>query len=96
MINIMYTDHLKLRLRVRKIPFRFPKIIYEEPDQTFFDNVERTYVAIKKLRYGTTFKNFMIAYERHNENIYIITIHPITEEKIINRVLSGRWSKNGK
>jgi hypothetical protein len=33
----------------------------------------------------------MIAYEEKKGIVEIITIHPITEEKIINRTMKGRW-----
>lgn len=37
----------------------------------------------------------MIVYEKNKDVIEIITINPISEEKIIKRTISGRWSKNG-
>ena len=94
MVNIVYTEHLKLRLRVRKIPYEYPKIIYENPDQKFFDELEKTSVAIKKLKYNKKLRNMMIVYEVKDEKVEIVTIHPITDEKIINRTISGRWTKN--
>lgn len=94
MVRITYTDHLKLRLGVRKIPEDYPKIIYTNPDQKFFDNLEGTYIAIKRLKYNQKLRKMMIAYEKKNEEVEIITIHPITDEKIINRIMSGRWEKN--
>ena len=36
----------------------------------------------------------MIAYEEKDEEIEIIIIHPLTDEKIMNRIMSGRWTKN--
>jgi len=36
----------------------------------------------------------MIAYEEKEGKIEIVTIHPITDEKIINRIMSKRWTKN--
>lgn len=36
----------------------------------------------------------MIAYEKNNGEIEVVTIHPISDEKIANRLISGRWSKN--
>jgi len=36
----------------------------------------------------------MIAYDVIKECIEIVTIHPIADEKIINRILNGRWIKN--
>ena len=94
MHNTKYTEHLKLRLKVRKIPEEYPKKIYENPDQKLFDNLEGTFISIKKLPYNTKVRNMMIAYEEKNEEINIITIHPISEEKIINKIISKRWSKN--
>lgn len=94
MANIEYTEHLKLRLKVRKIPEEYPQKIYESPEQKFFDNAEKTFIAIKKLHYNKKMRNMMIAYEEKEGKIEIVTIHPITDEKIINRIMSKRWAKN--
>lgn len=94
MADIVYTDHLKLRLKIRKISYDYPNIIFNEPEQEFFDRVEENYIAIKKLKYSNKERNMMIAYEKKGSDIEIITIHPIKEEKIINRTISGRWKKN--
>lgn len=94
MTKIEYTEHLKLKLKVRKIPENYPKEICQNPEQRFYDNVEKTFIAIKKLKYNKKARNMMIAYEENEDLIEIITIHPITDEKIINRVMSGRWTKN--
>ena len=94
MVNIRYTNHLKLRLKIRKFPNEYPKIIYEKPEQRYYDNSEKTNIAIKKLKYNNKPRNIMIAYERKNEEVEIITIHPISDEKILNRVMSGRWRKH--
>jgi hypothetical protein len=94
MAKMIFTDHLKLRLKIRKTPNSYPKIIYEDPDQSFFDNLEKTNIAIKKLKYNNKLRNMMIAFDVINGNIEIITIHPITDERILNRLISGRWRKN--
>ena len=94
MVNISYTDHLELRLKIRKIPYEYPKLIFNEPEQKFFDITEQTYIAIKKLKYNQKERHMMIAYEKKDDNIEIVTIHPINEEKIINRTIRGRWIKN--
>jgi len=49
MAKVEYTVHLKLRLKVRKIPEDYPQEIYESLEQRFFDNAEKTSIAIKKL-----------------------------------------------
>ena len=93
-MEIIYTNHLKLRLKVREIPEDYPKLIYKNPEKKFFDNVEEAYISIKKLKYNNKLRNMMIAYEIKDEKIEIITIHPISDEKIKNRILTGRWIKN--
>ena len=90
---IIYTNHLKLRMKIRKIQEDYPRKIYKNPEQEFFDNTENTHIAIKKLHYNKKVRNMMIAYEKKDSNIEIITIHPITEEKIINRIIGRRWIK---
>ena len=94
MAKIEYTEHLILRLKIRRIPKEYPKQIYGSPEQKFFDKIEGTSIAIKKLHYNKKLRNMMIAYEEKDEQIKIITIHPITNEKIINRIMSKRWIKN--
>ncbi|MEK6964409.1 MAG: hypothetical protein AABX70_08375 [Nanoarchaeota archaeon] len=94
MQKIVYTAHLELRLKIRKIPYGYPTRVCEEPDQTFYDQIEGNHIAIKKLKYGGKIRNMMIAYEEKDDSIEIITIHPITDEKIINRTLNERWTKH--
>jgi hypothetical protein len=91
--QIKYTGHLKLRLGLRKIPEEYPEIIYRSPEQTYYDTAEDTFIAIKNLPYNKKVRPMMIAYEEKKGIVEIITIHPITEEKIINRTMRGRWVK---
>ncbi len=92
-MKIVYTDHLKLRLQIRKIPFEYPKIILENPENSFFDLSDNRRIAIKRLKYNGKLRDLMIAYDITDNRIEIITIHPISNEKIINRMMSGRWLK---
>lgn len=94
-MEIILTDHLKLRLKVRKIPREYPELIYNNAEQRYYDVLEKTVIAIKKLKYNNKIRNMMIAYEEKNNKVEIITIHPISEEKIVNRIIRGRWIKNG-
>lgn len=94
MPDIRYTDHLKLRLKIRNFPEDYPKLIYQNPEKKFFDQIERNKIAIKRLKYNNKLREIMIAYTEENGEIDIVTIHPISEEKISNRIISGRWIKN--
>lgn len=92
-MEVIYTEHLNLRLKLRNIPSDYPKLVYQNPEQEFIDDWEGSYIAIKKLKYNGKLRNIMIAYEEKDSKIQIITIHPITEEKIISRLIIGRWRK---
>ena len=92
--EVVYTNHLNLRLKIRKIPLHYPKIIYENPEQSFFDNLEGTGIRIKRLKYNNKLRNMMVAYETKGNKTEIITIHPINDEKMMSGMMSGRWTKN--
>lgn len=94
MKDIQYTDHLKVRLKARNIPEDYPEKIYKNPERKFFDRVEGNSIAVKKLQYNNKERNMMIAYEEKAEEVEIVTIHPITEEQIIKRIMNRRWIKN--
>jgi len=49
MKNIVYTNHLKLRLKLRNFPEHYPIEIYLNSEQRFFDVVETKNIAIKSL-----------------------------------------------
>lgn len=44
---IIYTNHLKLRMKIRKISEDYPRKIYKNSEQEFFNNTENTHIAIK-------------------------------------------------
>ena len=59
------------------------------------DKIYRSFkVKTKKLKYNNKVRDIMIAYDKFNGKIEIVTIHPISEEGIVNRAISGRWIKN--
>lgn len=94
MKKINYTSHLRLRLNARRFPEDYPIKIYVDPEMRLYDNVEDRNVAIKRLKYNKKLRNIMIAYEEDSDHVNIITIHPISKDKIINRISSGRWIEN--
>lgn len=95
MATVVYSEHLRLRLRLRNIPEQYPQLIYEQAEQRYHDVTEKNDIAIKRLEYNQKLRSMMIAYEVKGDVINVITIHPITDEKIINRVIRKRWIKHG-
>lgn len=91
MKKLVYTEHLKLRLRLREIPEGYPHAIFDNHERRYYDVLDRTWIYIKKLEYNGKIRNMIIACREESETVDVITIHPMTDEKIINRVLKGRW-----
>ena len=86
MKKIIYTQHLKMRLEIRKFPKYYPMMIYMDPEIMFLDMIEMSNIAIKSLIYNGKHRNILIAYEEDDDCVNILTIHPITDKKIKNRI----------
>ena len=89
---VKYTEHLRLRLQIRRVPEDYPRLIYQEPDERYHDAEEGRSIAIKRLFYNGKVRPMMIAYEEAGGVAEIVTIHPMTEEKIVNRQIRARWT----
>lgn len=90
-MKIVYRPHLERRLKERKIPRSYPKKILQNSEQSYLDLLNGRYIAVKKLRYGGKMRNMVIAYDIISEDREIITIYPISDSEIDNKVESGRW-----
>ncbi len=94
MKTIVYTEHLINRLKVRKIPKNYPIQTYKNPDEEYYDIIEKNHIRIKQLEYNKKSIKLMIAFQENQEQATIITIHPIDQAQINNRIIKGRWIKN--
>lgn len=91
--KIIYSNHLKNRLLLRKIDERIPKMIFENPDERYFDTETNNFIAIRKSDYFGKSRDIMIVYKEQNDAIIIITIHPLKQDQKMRRIESGRWKK---
>ncbi|MCX5633204.1 MAG: hypothetical protein NTW93_05995 [Phycisphaerae bacterium] len=92
-MNIIYTAHLRFRLKIRNIPFPLPKKIFKEAKEHYYDNLTDHYVAVHKIEFNNKIREFALSYDKKEDAIEIITIHPIKAYQKISRVNSGRWQK---
>jgi len=93
MKKIVYSPHLILRLKLRKIPYALPKKIYQTAKEHYFDNQTLKEIAIKKVKFKNKFREMAVIYEEINNQINLITIHPLKDYQKISRIKSGRWQK---
>lgn len=92
-MRIVYTKHLRLRLKVRLIPFNLPRIVVSEADEFFFDRITETYIAIKKFPRMQLPNEYMVAFGIVGNNCHMITIHPLRFRQKANRIVSKRWQR---
>ncbi|MBI4029030.1 MAG: hypothetical protein HY376_01570 [Candidatus Blackburnbacteria bacterium] len=95
-MKIIYRSHLKLRLKERKFPNSYPRKIYKESKNHYLDAKTSHKIATAKLLYAGKVRSLVISYDIILETVEIITIHPISDQEIKNKIEAGRWRKDEK
>ena len=93
MKRIFYTPHLTLRLRFREIPYSLPKRIYQTSKEHYFDKKTFRKIAVKKIKFKKKIREIAVIYEEINNQINLITIHPLKIYQKVSRISSGRWQR---
>lgn len=91
--KIYYTEHLRLRLKVRDIPEELPQEILNEADEKYWDTATSKWIALKKMKYKNKEREFIVVYEEIDDIINLITVHPIKAYQKYHRIKTGRWKK---
>src|SRR6185436_16341689 len=89
--RIRYSDHLQLRMSLRRIPRPLPRSIYRRAKEVFYDHRTGHLVAIARSRYGGRLREMMVAYSEIEDEVTLITVHPLKPRQKTNRLASGRW-----
>ena len=92
-MKIVYTAHLEFRLKMRNIPKSLPKKVFQNAIEHYYDNSTNHCVAIDKLEFSGKIREFAVTYDKKDDKIEIITIHPLKVYQKITRINSGRWQK---
>jgi len=93
MKKIIYTEHLKFRMKVRNVQNDMPKKIIMTSTEKYFDIFTKHKIAIKKVEYNDKERDMMICYDEYEDKTEIVTIHPIGFHQKLQRIRSGRWIK---
>lgn len=91
--KILYTPHLKLRLKIRNIPFELPERIYKGASGFYYDKETAHYIAIKEVKFKGKQRELAVIYDEFPNRIEIITIHPLRPYQKSYRIKTGRWEK---
>lgn len=91
--GVVYTAHLKLRVKLRSIPSDLPRRIYQTAKERYFDAETKLFIAIGRAKYKSKRREFAVVYEETAMTVRIITIHPLKLQQKAARIQSGRWQE---
>ena len=92
-MQIIYSQHIENRLRLRQIEYELPKRIVEQAKENYYDNETGHRIATMKIEINNKIKEVMVAYTVEEETLKLLTIHPLKKGQKENRIKSGRWEK---
>lgn len=91
-MKLILTNHLKSRLKLRNIPEKTVENIFKKPEEFYWDNLRHHHIVVFKVTYKGKLRKMLAAYDTMEDEIEIVTTHPITDAGIKNRLISGRWT----
>jgi hypothetical protein len=92
-LEIIYTGHLKFRLKIREITYELPKKLFLQSEEHYYDKLTKHHVAIASVRYKGRVRKMAIGYDELKDRVEIITIHPLKTYQKQARIKAGRWVK---
>jgi hypothetical protein len=92
-MQIKYSKHLKTKIALRKIDYELPKKIFEDAEERFIDIATGNTIAVARVVIYAKERDVMVAYNYEEENVKLLTIHPLKEGQKENRIKSGRWRR---
>ncbi len=90
-MKIFLSEHLKFRIKVRKINRLLPRKIVENYKELYFDKETKHWIAIRREKYADEIRPIVAVFDRQNSDIVIITVYPSEEKEILSRIGKGRW-----
>ena len=90
---IIYTDHLRLRMKLRKIPHDLPKQIYLNAKERYWDIMTGHHIAVMICEVNGKHREMAVSYDERHKIVELITIHPVRPSQKLSRVRTGRWRK---
>ncbi|MBI2355651.1 MAG: hypothetical protein HYV13_00405 [Candidatus Doudnabacteria bacterium] len=91
MKGIIYSPHLEFRLKLRQIPKSLVKRIFRTSSERYFDTLTRKYIVVSQVKYKNQMREMAVIYEMHENQVVLITIHPLKFSQKLNRIKSERW-----
>lgn len=92
-MEIRYSNHLLVRLKMRGIRYELPRLVYQNAARHFHDIQSDLRIAVFRTEYFGKRREVMVAYRVYSSYVLLITIHPLKPNQLENRIRSGRWKQ---
>ncbi len=90
-MTIRLSEHLKLRITIRKINKSLPRKLVKNSREIYFDKETKHWIAVKEEKYAGKIRPMVAVFDRTNDDIEIITVYPTDVKEILSRIEKGRW-----
>jgi len=93
-MEIKYTAHLEFRLKIRNIPYDLPRKIFATARERYYDRTTKHFIAIHQVEFEGQVREMVLVYDKKEDSVEIITLHPIKLYQKYSRIKSGRWKQH--
>ena len=92
-LRIVYTDHLRFRMKLRGIPQGVPVEIWREAKERYYDRATGHSVAVMTCKIKERVREWALSYDEKEGIIRLITVPPIKELQKLARIKTERWQR---
>jgi hypothetical protein len=90
-MKFVHSAHFLQRNKIRNISENIAEKIFLEADGHYRDAQTKTHIAVKNMSYKNKQRDVGLVYTKLGDTVTFITIHPLKEHQLQNRIESGRW-----
>lgn len=92
MMRLIFSDHVKRRMKERKISASLIKRIIKKPDYHFSDTITGHTVLVKQILFKQKKRFIAVSIEEGVESVILVSVHPIRDRDFIFRTKNRRWT----
>jgi len=91
-MKFFFSDHFLLQVKERRISKKLAKLVYLQAEKKYFDTLTKHRIAIVQTKHLGKTRSIMVAFDAIIEDeIWFVTVYPLSNEEIEKRVKQGRW-----
>jgi len=90
-VRFRYSPHLLERLAIRRMPRHIPQFVFDNAQVRLTDTASGRSIAVLKVNLKGRDRDMALVYQEDNGVVSFITLHPLKEGQLKNRINSGRW-----